>query len=110
MCSTATVISLAGIAGYFSAFPHAHELFATFDRALGAFKDPNVFGPFLIWPALIVIERMLTRHIGIRRPRDRRHSAVGPAAELLAWRLVSFRRVLRGDGRHSRMLTAPTLA
>ena len=60
---TATVISLAGIAGYFSLFPHAHELFATFDRALGAFKDPNVFGPFLIWPALIVIERMLTRHI-----------------------------------------------
>ncbi len=63
--STATMISLAGIAGYFSLFPQAHELFATFDRALGAFKDPNVFGPFLIWPALIVIERMLTRHIGV---------------------------------------------
>ena len=62
---TATLISLAGIAGYFSLFPHAHDLFATFDRALGAFKDPNVFGPFLIWPALIVIERMLTRHIGM---------------------------------------------
>jgi len=62
---TATLISLAGIAGYFSMFPHAHDLFATFDRALGAFKDPNVFGPFLIWPALIVIERMLTRHIGL---------------------------------------------
>lgn len=61
---TATVISLAGIAGYFNLFSHAHELFATFDRALGAFKDPNVFGPFLIWPALIVIERMLTRRIG----------------------------------------------
>ena len=62
---TATVISFAGITGYFSLFPHAHELFATFDRALGGFKDPNVFGPFLIWPALIVIERMLTRRIGI---------------------------------------------
>src|SRR6185312_1127139 len=61
---TATVISFAGIAGYFSLFPHAHDLFATFDRALGAFKDPNVFGPYLIWPALIVIERMLTRRIG----------------------------------------------
>jgi O-antigen ligase len=64
--STATVISLAGIAGYFSLFPHAHELFATFDRALGAFKDPNVFGPFLIWPALIVIERMIARHVSIK--------------------------------------------
>jgi O-antigen ligase len=60
---TATVIALAGIAGYFSLFPHAHELFATFDRALGAFKDPNVFGPFLIWPALIVLERMMVRRI-----------------------------------------------
>jgi hypothetical protein len=62
---TATLISLVGIAGYFNLFPHAHDLFAPGDRALGAFKDPNVFGPFLIWPALIVIERMLTRRIGI---------------------------------------------
>jgi len=60
---TATIVSLAGIAGYFSLFPGAHALFATFDRALGGFKDPNVFGPFLIWPVLIVIERMLTRRI-----------------------------------------------
>ena len=64
--ATATLISLAGIAGYFSLFPRAHELFATFDRALGAFKDPNVFGPFLIWPALVVIERMIARRIGIK--------------------------------------------
>ena len=60
---TATVVSVAAIAGYFNLFPYAHELFATYDRALGAFKDPNVFGPFLIWPALVVIERMLARRI-----------------------------------------------
>ena len=60
---TATVITLAAIAGYFSLFPGAHELFAPFDRALGAFKDPNVFGPFLIWPLLIVLERMIVRRI-----------------------------------------------
>ena len=60
---TATVISLAGLAGYFSLFPHAHDLFATYDRALGGFKDPNVFGPFLIWPALVVLERMLARRV-----------------------------------------------
>ena len=64
---TATIISLAGVAGYFSLFPLAHDLFAPFDRALGAFKDPNVFGPFLIWPALVVLERMLTRRV---RPAD----------------------------------------
>ena len=60
---TATVISLAGIAGYFSLFPGAHDLFATNDRALGGFKDPNVFGPFLIWPALVVLDRILVRRI-----------------------------------------------
>lgn len=60
---TASIIALAGIAGYFSLFPGAHELFAPSDRALGAFKDPNVFGPFLIWPAMFVIYRTLTRRI-----------------------------------------------
>ena len=42
---TATVIALAGIAGYFNLFPHAHDLFATNDRALGAFKDPERLRP-----------------------------------------------------------------
>jgi hypothetical protein len=62
---TAVLIALAGIAGYFSLFPRAHDIFAPFDRALGAFKDPNVFGPFLIWPALIVLERMVVRRISV---------------------------------------------
>ena len=62
---TATVIAAAGTAGYFSLFPHAHDLFATFDRALGAFKDPNVFGPFLIWPALVVLDRILVRRLSL---------------------------------------------
>ena len=58
---TATVIALARHRRLFQPFPAPHDLFATYDRALGGFKDPNVFGPFLIWPALVVIERMLTR-------------------------------------------------
>jgi hypothetical protein len=62
---SAAVISIAGIVGYFNLLPHAHELFSSNDRALGAFKDPNVFGPFLIWPALIIIHRMLTRYISL---------------------------------------------
>ncbi len=60
---TAFLIATAGICGYLSAFPGAHDLFAPNDRALGAFKDPNVFGPFLIWPILVVLERMLVRRI-----------------------------------------------
>lgn len=62
---TATCAALAGIAGYFGIFPRAHDLFTEYGRALGFFKDPNVFGPFLIWPALIVIERILTRRINM---------------------------------------------
>jgi O-antigen ligase/polysaccharide polymerase Wzy-like membrane protein len=62
---TATIISFAGIAGYFHLFPGAYDLFAPTGRALGGFKDPNVFGPFLIWPALVVLERMVARRIRI---------------------------------------------
>jgi len=62
---TATCAALAGIAGYFGFFPRAHDLFTEYGRALGFFKDPNVFGPFLIWPVLVVIERILARRINI---------------------------------------------
>ena len=61
---TAVVVALAGISGYFHLFPGA-DIFAPFGRALGAFKDPNVFGPFLIWPALVVLERLLVRRTRI---------------------------------------------
>jgi len=61
---TAVAVSLAGAAGYFHAFPGA-TIFAPTGRALGAFKDPNVFSPFLIWPALFLTERILSRRIGL---------------------------------------------
>lgn len=62
---TAFIVSLAAIAGYFNAFPGAQDLFAPGGRALGFFKDPNVFAPFLVWPALVVLQRLVTRRIGI---------------------------------------------
>jgi hypothetical protein len=58
---TATLASLAGIAGYFHLFPHAYDWFTMEGRVLGGFKDPNVFGPFLILPLLIEINRLMTR-------------------------------------------------
>jgi hypothetical protein len=61
---SAVMVGLAGISGYFNLFPGADQLFAPFGRALGSFKDPNVFGPFLIWPTMFVIYRMLTSRIG----------------------------------------------
>ena len=59
---SAVCAALAGIAGYFSLFPGA-ETFAPLGRALGPFKDPNVFGPYLIWPTLFLMFRMLTDRI-----------------------------------------------
>jgi hypothetical protein len=64
--ATAVIAALAGIAGYFHAFPGAFEFFTQNERALGTFKDPNVFGPFLIWPALYVMTRIISRGIGAR--------------------------------------------
>jgi O-antigen ligase len=60
---TAVLASVAGIAGYFHLFPGAYDLFTMEGRVLGGFKDPNVFAPFLIWPALVVLERMIARRI-----------------------------------------------
>jgi O-antigen ligase len=48
----AVAAALLGIVGYFDLVAGAHEIMTRYDRATGLFKDPNVFGPFLV-PALI---------------------------------------------------------
>lgn len=61
---TAAFTALCGAAGYFQLFPGA-ETFTLYGRALGTFKDPNVFAPFLILPALMLLERMISRRIDL---------------------------------------------
>ena len=58
----AVITSLLGILGYFHAFPGS-EVFTLYDRAKGAFQDPNVFGPFLVAPSLYLVHGMLTRSL-----------------------------------------------
>ncbi len=53
--------ALLAIAGYFDAFPGAYEQFTRYGRAKGSFKDPNVFGPFLLLPILLIAYDILTR-------------------------------------------------
>lgn len=48
-----------GLLGYFNAFPGA-EMFTRYERAAGAFQDPNVFGPFLSLPGVYLLYKMLT--------------------------------------------------
>ncbi|MBA3447475.1 MAG: hypothetical protein H0T56_07675 [Pseudaminobacter sp.] len=57
--TAAVATALLGILGYFHAFPGA-EIFTKFDRAAGAFQDPNVFGPFLTLPGIYLLYRLLT--------------------------------------------------
>ena len=57
--AAAILTSILGIAGYFHAFPGA-EVFTLYDRAAGAFQDPNVFGPFLVLPGIFMLHRLMT--------------------------------------------------
>ena len=58
----AVVTAAFGVLGYFEAIPGA-GLFTRYDRAKGLFEDPNVFGPFLVLPALYVAYGLLYRSI-----------------------------------------------
>jgi O-antigen ligase len=65
----AAASSLLAVVALFVAYP-GHELLAGVgeSRAQGFFKDPNVFGPFLIPAALIAFEESLRpRVLGVRR-------------------------------------------
>ena len=60
----AMVASLAAIGGYFNLVPGGHDLLTLYERARGTFKDPNVLGAFLILPALMVLQNVVTAPFG----------------------------------------------
>lgn len=60
----AVISAICGAIGYFRLFPGA-GMFTLYDRAMGMFKDPNVYGPFLILPLLILLQRMIARRIQV---------------------------------------------
>jgi hypothetical protein len=57
--ASALVCAVLGILGYFDAIPYS-ATFTLYDRAKGAFKDPNVFGPFLVLPLAVLTRSVLT--------------------------------------------------
>jgi len=59
---SALLTTLFGLAVYFHFLP-GEDTFMWAGRLRSTFKDPNVFGPFLILPALFLIEDMVTRRI-----------------------------------------------
>jgi hypothetical protein len=60
--ASATLAAFLGIMGYFHIGPGSDN-FELYGRAMGPFKDPNVYAPYLIWPILIVICRSMTERI-----------------------------------------------
>jgi O-antigen ligase len=79
------VTAAAGIAGYFGLFPGA-GIFTRYGRATGVFEDPNVFGPFLVLPAIFLLHRIL-----VGGPADVLRSGV-PLLVILTGLFLSFSR------------------
>jgi O-antigen ligase len=61
--ATAVLCALLGILGYLRLIPGS-ELFTLYGRARATFQDPNVFGPFLVLPAMFALQRVI---LGTRR-------------------------------------------
>jgi O-Antigen ligase len=57
----AFITAIAGVIGYFGLAPGAEEMFTKFGRAAGTFKDPNVYGPFLVPGLLYAVHQCITR-------------------------------------------------
>jgi O-antigen ligase len=75
-----------GLVGYFGLLPGAYELFTKFGRASGPFKDPNVFGPFLIPPLVYMV------HVALGRPWHRMLAPLAIAGLLMLTVLLTFSR------------------
>jgi O-antigen ligase len=61
-CIAGLVSALLGIAGYFHLVPFWQQLLLA-DRARGFFKDCNVYGPFLVPPAIFALSRVVDGRI-----------------------------------------------
>lgn len=80
------VATLAALAGYFRLWPGAFELFTSFGRARGTFKDPNVYGAAMA-PAVIACSWAMLRET----PR-RAAMAAAIALPIVVGIFVSFSR------------------
>jgi hypothetical protein len=64
MIASAWLAASAGIIGYFNVGGLGQYL-TLYNRASGTFKDPNVFGPFLVLPIVFVVQAILLKRIGL---------------------------------------------
>jgi hypothetical protein len=57
------IAASAAIIGYFRVFPGLNDLLLLYDRARGTFKDPNVLGAFLVLPALLTLQIVISGNL-----------------------------------------------
>ena len=79
----ALIATAAGYLGFFHLIPN-YQIFLDNDRVSATFKDPNVYGPFLIYPLLLLIIGMMTNGV--------RTASLFVTAALLGGLLLSFSR------------------
>jgi hypothetical protein len=79
----ALIATAAGYIGFFHLVPGS-AMFLDNDRVSATFKDPNVYGPFLIYPLLLVFIDLMTRRI--------RLGGLFVAAALMGGLFLSFSR------------------
>ncbi len=82
----AVIAALMGLAGWALKI----EALTLFGRAKGAFKDPNVYGPFLVLPLIWLVRDLITR------PLLQVWTKMFPAAIILIAVLLSFSRAAWG--------------
>jgi O-antigen ligase len=58
----AFIASLIGIAGYFGFYPDG----TLYGRARATFKDPNVYGPFLVLPLVMLLQTIISPAVRLR--------------------------------------------
>jgi hypothetical protein len=58
----ALIATVAGYIGFFHLLPGS-DIFLENDRVSATFKDPNVYGPFLVYPMLLLLLGLLTQRI-----------------------------------------------
>ncbi len=66
LLASAWLAACAGIAGYFDVAGLGDEL-TLYGRASGTFKDPNVYGPYLVLPIIFVMQSVLLRRMGLAK-------------------------------------------
>jgi hypothetical protein len=54
------ITAMAGVIGYFRVIGALDDLLLLYDRARSTFKDPNVFGAFMVLPAVISLQYVLS--------------------------------------------------